>query len=127
VSVSAGSLLSLKVPTRAAISQRDAFGQRRQLAPEFEWFAERRQRFDAPLTSFRLRVSLYQPEEMLVFESCECLVVHGSDGKVTTPPDDKQIGDIYNYGHGRIRSISRGDERKITRQRSPRHQALLRA
>jgi hypothetical protein len=41
-----------------------------------------RESFDAPLSCFGLRVSFYQLQQVLIFESCECLFVQELKVKV---------------------------------------------
>ncbi|HEX6648565.1 MAG TPA: hypothetical protein VF075_03470, partial [Pyrinomonadaceae bacterium] len=46
------------------------------LTPQRRDIVERLEHLDTLLSRFGLRVSFYQVQQVLVFESCECLFVH---------------------------------------------------
>ena len=69
---------SAEVPVDSTIPQRHTLCRRGKFSTQLRHVVDRRKRLDAPLSGFGLCVSFYQRQQVLVFQSCECLCVHSS-------------------------------------------------
>src|SRR6185369_7228460 len=67
---------SIEIPFNSARTQPHAFSERGERVAQLRRVVNRRKCFNATLPGFGLRVSFYQLQQMLVFESCKCLLVH---------------------------------------------------